>query len=108
MSAFGTYGSGYPLPIWTVNTNSIVFTGGLRPNLTGQPLRAPTGAGGFDPNRDYYLNPKAFAQPSPLTFGNAPAYLNLRQPTMINESFGVFKQIRILERTTLQFRTGND
>jgi hypothetical protein len=51
------------------------------------------------------LNPNAFAQPSSLTFGSAPAYLNLRQPTIINESFGVFKQIRILERTTLQFRT---
>ena len=104
VSAFGTYGSGYPLPIWTVNTNSIAFTGGLRPNLTGQPLRAPTGAGGFDPNRDYYLNPAAFSRPSPLTFGNAPAYLNVRQPTMINESFGVFKQNRIVERVTTQFR----
>jgi len=79
-------------------------TGGLRPNLTGQPLRAPTGDGGFDPNRDYYLNPAAFSRPATLTFGNAPAYLNVRQPTFINESFGVFKQNRIVERVTTQFR----
>jgi hypothetical protein len=105
LSAFGTYGSGYPLPIWTVNTNSIAFTGGLRPNLTGQPIRATAGAGGFDPNRDYYLNPNAFARPAALTFGDAPAYLNVRQPMLINESFGVFKQIRIVERASLQFRT---
>lgn len=105
VSAFGTYGSGYPLPIWTVNTNSIAFTGGLRPNLTGQPIRATSGSGGFDPNRDYYLNPAAFSQPAPLTFGNAPAYLSVRQPTLINESFGVFKQIRLVERASLQFRT---
>jgi hypothetical protein len=105
LSAVATYGSGYPLPIWTVNTNSIAFTGGLRPNLTGQPIRAATGPGGFDPNRDYYLNPAAFSRPAPLTFGNAPAYVSVRQPTLINESFGVFKQIRIVERAALQFRT---
>ena len=104
VSGVATYGSGFPLPIWTVNTNSIVFAGGLRPNLTGQPLRAPTGSGGFDPNRDYYLNPAAFGQPAPLTFGNAPAYLSVRQPMLINESFGVFKEIRIFERFTDQFR----
>ena len=40
----------------------------LRPNLTGQPIRATSGAGGFNPNRDFYLNPAAFAQPAPLTF----------------------------------------
>lgn len=104
LSAFGTYGSGFPLPVWTVNTNSIAFTGGLRPNLTGQPIRATTGPGGFDPNRDYYLNPGAFAQPGPLTFGTAPAYLGVRQPFLINETFGVFKQIRMWERVTDQFR----
>ncbi len=105
LSAFGTYGSGFPLPVWTVNTNSIAFTGGLRPNLTGQPIMAPAGPGGFDPNRDYYLNPAAFSQPGSLTFGNAPAYLGVRQPFLINETFGIFKQVRILERVTYQFRT---
>src|SRR5579872_991099 len=104
LAAFGTYGSGFPLPVWTVNTNSIAFTGGLRPNLTGQPIRATTGAGGFDPNRDFYLNPAAFSQPASLTFGNAPAYLSTRQPFIINESFGVFKETRIFERLTDQFR----
>ena len=104
VAAFGTYGSGFPLPVWTVNTNSIAFTGGLRPNLTGQPIRAQSGPGGFDPNRDHYLNPVAFAQPAPLTFGNAPAYLGVRQPFLINESFGAFKQVRFFERVTDQFR----
>jgi hypothetical protein len=104
LSAFGTYGSGFPLPVWTVNTNSIAFTGGLRPSLTGQAIRAQTASGGFDPNRDYYLNPQAFSQPAPLTFGNAPAYLGVRQPLLINESFGVFKQTRFFERVTNQFR----
>jgi hypothetical protein len=104
MSAFGTYGSGFPLPVWTVNTNSIAFMGGLRPNLTGQSIRATSGPGGFDPNRDFYLNPAAFSRPAALTFGNAPAYLAVRQPFLINESFGAFKQVRIMERVTYQFR----
>jgi hypothetical protein len=95
-SGFGTYGSGYPLPMTTVNINSFAFTSGLRPNLTGAPLRAPTGSGGFDPNRDYYLNPAAFSAPRELTFGNAPAYLSVRQPTIISESFGIFKETRFL------------
>ncbi|MEO8126411.1 MAG: TonB-dependent receptor [Bryobacteraceae bacterium] len=104
VSGFGTYGSGYPLPMTTVNVNSFAFTSGLRPNLTGAPIRATTGSGGFDPNRDYYLNPAAFSAPGPLTFGNAPAYLSVRQPTLINESFGVFKETRFFERFVNQFR----
>ena len=104
VSGFGTYGSGYPVQVTAVNVNSFAFTGGLRPNLTGQPLRASMGSGGFDPNRDYYLNPTAFAQPAALTFGTAPVYLPVRQPMLINESFGVFKSTRIGERLTNQFR----
>jgi hypothetical protein len=104
LSGFGTYGSGFALPMTTVNLNSFAFTPGLRPSLTGAPLRATTGSGGFDPNRDYYLNPAAFANPAPLTFGNAPAYLAVRQPFIINESFGIFKETRFRERFINQFR----
>jgi hypothetical protein len=50
------------------------------------------------------LNPAAFGQPAPLTFGSAPAYLGVRQPFLINESFGVFKNTRLFERVTNQFR----
>jgi hypothetical protein len=88
----------------TVNLNSFAFTSGLRPNLTGVPIRATSGSGGFDPNRDFYLNPAAFAPPAALAFGNAPAYLSVRQPTLINESFGVFKETRFFERFVNQFR----
>ena len=104
VSGFGTYGSGYPLPMTMVNVNSFAFTSGLRPNLTGAPIRATAGSGRFDPNRDYYLNPAAFSNPSPLAFGNAPGYLSVRQPFIINESFGMFKETRIFERLTNQFR----
>ena len=50
------------------------------------------------------MNKAAFANPGPLQFGNAPVYLSERQPAFISESFGVFKDTRILERLTHQFR----
>lgn len=104
VSGVGAYSSGYPLSISTNNINSFLFTGGLRPNLTGQPIRAPIAGDKFDPNRDAYLNRGAFSQPGTLTFGNAPAYLNARPPAYRQESFGLFKDTAILERATLQLR----
>jgi hypothetical protein len=105
VSTFVDYASGYPIPISTVNTMSFVFNGGLRPNLTGAPLRATQGSGGFDPNRDKFLNPAAFANPPLLQFGNAPVYLPIRQPATKNESVGVFKNIKMREWLSAQFRT---
>jgi hypothetical protein len=102
ISGVGAYSSGYPLAISTTNTLPI-FGGGLRPNLTGAPLRAPHGSS-FDPNRDAYLSKAAFALPGPLQFGNAPVYLPVRQPNFIQESFGAFKDTRFVERLSLQFR----
>lgn len=102
VSGVGAYSSGFPLAISTANINSVIFNGGLRPNLTGSPIRT---TGSFDPNVNPYLNRDAFANPAPLTFGNSPVYLPVRQPTFISESFGVFKDTRLRERLNLQFRT---
>jgi hypothetical protein len=97
------YSTGYPIPVfYGTNPNSFVFNGGLRPNLTGAPLLASNSS--FDPNVNPFLNKDAFAAPAPLTFGNAPVYLPIRQPNFMTESFGVFKDTRIKERATLQFR----
>ena len=103
LSGVGSYSSGFPLAINTTNTLPI-FNGGLRPHLTGAAVRAPQGPGAFDPHRDAFLDRAAFANPGPLQFGNAPVYLNVRQPNFIQESFGVFKDTRIAERLTHQFR----
>ena len=97
------YSSGFPLAISTTNTLPI-FNGGLRPNLTGVAIRAPQGPGKFDPRRDAFLNRAAFSNPGPLQFGNAPVYLPVRQPYFISESVGLFKDTRIFERLTHQFR----
>jgi hypothetical protein len=103
-SGVGAFSSGFPLAISTNNINSFLFTAGLRPNLTGQPIRADIGGGEFDPNRDPFLNRAAFSQPATMTFGNAPNYLRERAPTFIQESFGLFKDTPIRELMNLQFR----
>ena len=105
LDGFAVYASGYPLAISTANTLSYIFNGGLRPNLTGAPLAAAVGPGGFDPHRDHYLNPAAFVNPPAGQFGNAPVYLPVRAPMTKNESFGILKDTRFAERMNLQFRT---
>ncbi len=104
LSGVGAYSDSFPMAISTNNINSFLFTGGLRPNLTGQDIRATIAGGNFDPNRDAYLNRAAFSQPATMTFGNAPVYLNLRPPAYMQESFGLFKDTRLFEGGNLQLR----
>ena len=103
LSGFASYASGFPLAVSTTNTLPI-FNSGLRPNLTGAPIRAPQGSGKFDPRRDAFLSRAAFVNPGPLQFGTAPVYLGVRQPAFINEAFGATKDTKIMERVTHQFR----
>jgi len=103
VSGVAAYSTGYPIPVfYGTNPNSFVFNGGLRPNLTGAPILVSNS--GFDPNVNLFLNKDAFSAPAPLTFGGAPVYLPTRQPNFKTESFGVFKDTRLKERLTLQFR----
>ena len=104
VAGVGAYSSGFPLAVSTTNIHSYAFTAGLRPNLTGQAIRAAQGSGKFDPRRDAFLNRAAFSTPGSLQFGSAPVYLNERQPYFIQESFGAFKDTKIGERITHQFR----
>ncbi len=103
ISGVHSYAKGYPLAVTAPNSLPI-FNPSLRPDLTGAPLRAPQGPGQFDPNRDRWLNPAAFRQPAPFTFGNAPPYLNVRQPSILNENFALLKDTNITERVVHEFR----
>jgi hypothetical protein len=104
LSGIHRYASGTPVGVTTVN-NLPIFNGTLRPDLVpGAALAAPAGPGGFDPARDRWINPDAFVNPAPYTFGNAPRYLPLRGPATLNESFAVVKNTLVTERTTVQFR----
>jgi hypothetical protein len=97
------YQSGRPIALSVQNTLPL-FNGTLRPDaIAGFPRRNPTD--NFDPNRDLYINPAAFAVPAPLTFGTAArAYTDLRTFAYYNESLGVIKRTTIAERFTLTFR----
>jgi hypothetical protein len=106
LSGIHRYTSGNALSLSVVNTLPI-FNGTLRPNaVAGAAPRAPEGSGGFDPNRDRWINPAAFSVPAAFTFGNTSRYLGwLRGPASLAESFAILKDTEIHERINLQFRT---
>jgi Carboxypeptidase regulatory-like domain/TonB-dependent Receptor Plug Domain len=89
--------SGVPIDL-TTNTNTAGLAGGQqRPNLVpGQPLYLHG-----DPR--FYLNPAAFAVPSPGQFGNIGRGV-LRAPGLRNVDFSINKNWRVRERYGLQFR----
>ena len=70
IAAVQNYSSGTPIGV-TTNAPLPIFNGTNRPNVTGEPWRAPTAGNEFDPLVDSFLNRAAFAQPVG-TLGNAP------------------------------------
>jgi hypothetical protein len=92
---------GFPLSPTTQDTSN---SGGniLRPNLTGI---NPVVSGSVRSRLKGYLNPAAFSQPTPFTFGDAPRTLtNVRAPGNHDVDFSAFKSFQPTERITLQFR----
>jgi len=64
------------------------------------PITTPRGAG-----RQSYLNPAAFAQPAPFTYGNAPQTLDVRGFGGLSESLSVMKRIYFAgERANFEIR----
>jgi len=72
----------------------------LRPDIVqGVPIRTSVSCGSFNPAADRYLNVKAFADPAPFQFGNAPrAFGNVRGCGLLNESISLFKSFPIKEK----------
>lgn len=106
LATVNSYTSGSRLFVTTANTLPF-FNIGLRPNLGTGDIRSNVGMGDYDPNNpaaNAYLNKSAFAQPGAGTYGNAPRALDVRGPMRLDESFAVFKQTKIGERFTHQFR----
>jgi hypothetical protein len=89
-------GGGPPLPI---------FGGGNRPDSVRGVAACANISGTFDPAVDSYLNPAAFVQPAPYTFGTTPVTEpNCRSFPIFNEDFSVIKRTYIKERMNLEFR----
>lgn len=101
INAIATGQTGFPLSPTTQNTsnsNSNV----LRPNNNGQSaaLSGPVSA-----RLNGYLNATVFSQPVPFTFGNSPRTLpDVRAMGIENLDFSLFKNFRIVESLSAQFR----
>ncbi|MBI1354285.1 MAG: hypothetical protein GC160_08060 [Acidobacteria bacterium] len=100
-----SYQSGSRLSV-TGNNTLPYFNGGLRPDLVSpDSIRSDVTMGAFDPATDIYLNKAAFALPAEGQYGSSPRYLsNVRGPMYLEESFALFKNTKITERITHQFR----
>ena len=62
-------------------------------------------SGSFDPAVDSYLNPAAWSQPAPYTFGTAsPTEPSLLSFAIHNQDFSVIKRTYIKERMNVEFR----
>ena len=111
VSAVHNYQSGYPLRVYS-NLNLGIFSGQERANYVGGPLKNPAYNG--DPNAAPYINPAAFARPTPFTFGNSGLNLpGLRSPGLLDEDvtlakdFPLFKEGQYLQFKASAFNIGN-
>jgi trimeric autotransporter adhesin len=95
------YQNGSPLFIWQQNLNSVIGTGEQRPNATGI---SPAMSGSVEQRIGGYINPAAFSQAPAFTFGNLSRSIGLRGPGMKNYDTSMFKNFKITERFTGQFR----
>jgi hypothetical protein len=78
IGAFVQYASGFPLQVPNAQSslNTLLFQGASFANrVPGQPLfTVDLNCHCYDPNKTFVLNPKAWEDPAPGTFGSAAAY----------------------------------
>lgn len=102
LNAVTVYQSGFPLQIrQNSNNNSIIGAPSQRPNATGL---SPATQGSTTARLDNWLNPAAFSQAGPFTFGNVARTIPVRGPGIANWDLSLFKTASITETYKLQFR----
>ncbi|HVZ19507.1 MAG TPA: TonB-dependent receptor [Vicinamibacterales bacterium] len=74
VSAVGSYQSGFPVSLYQTPNNSNLLGSAQRPNLVSGVDPELPGAGSYDASCGCvrWLNPAAWSQAAPFTFGNAP------------------------------------
>lgn len=100
LSGVHRYQSGYPIPISAKNGLTI-GNRVLRPNkVPGVDASTHVSANSFTPlNGKRFLNPAAFTDPAPFSFGNAaPTYDDARNPSVYDEDLSVVKTTRLSEK----------
>jgi len=99
INGIATLNSGLNLQFSTPSNTSFSFGGGQRPDATGQQARID------NQTVARWFNTSAFAIPPQYTFGSlGRMHPNLRADRVENLDFSVFKNFRIRERMTVQFR----
>ncbi len=74
----------------------------LRPNNDGQSAKL---SGPVQDRFDKFFDTSVFSQPEPYAFGNTGRYLpDVRQPRVSNWDFSLFKNFKVMEKASLQFR----
>jgi hypothetical protein len=93
LSGVQRYQSGRPLNIPMANDMAgLLFNYAKRPNKVGNGYGEWTG----DPNQGFYLDRAGWADPGPLSFGNAPRYdAHVRHFPIYTEDFSVIKDTYI-------------
>jgi len=107
------YQSGPPIIILTPSlSNSLWPYAGTnsfmnRPNIVPGVAQKSAAllSGHFDPNRDSLINPEAFQEPLPYTFGNGPRTSGaIRGFAYLNEDISLIKHTNLNERVGIEFR----
>jgi len=102
INAVSVIQTGFPLQITqNSNNNSVVFASSQRPNATGI---SPSTSGALEDRLTHYIDPLAFSQAAPYTFGNVSRTIPMRGPGQVNWDLSVFKNVKIYESFTAQFR----
>jgi len=108
VSGIFRYASGEPILIPTAQNSlgNLIFRSTYANRVAGEPLfTKDLNCGCIDPNRDFVLNPKAWADAPPGTFGVTSVYQSdYRTSRNTSEDMSFGKLTRFGERTSLEIR----
>jgi carboxypeptidase family protein/TonB-dependent receptor-like protein len=108
LSGIFRYASGEPIPVPNAQNNldQLLFRRTFANRVPGQPLFTKNpNCGCVDPRKDLILNPLAWSDPAPGTFGvSAPFYSDYRFARVYDESMSFGKVTKFRERMSLEFR----
>lgn len=101
LSSLLSFHTGQPFNVTTATDNTGTDEGVQRPNLIGNAYAGVSHA--FSKTGIQWVDPAAFAQPAPGTYGNLPRNY-LYGPGFADVDFSVIKNTKITERVNAQFR----